>query len=54
MIEPPGAARNIGDDVIEAIVVETLEMASPDATHWSTRGPAAKHAIGHTTAREIW
>ena len=34
----PGAARTIGDDVIETIVVETLETAPPDATHWSTRG----------------
>ena len=34
----PGAARTIGDDVVEAIVVETLETAPPDATHWSTRG----------------
>ena len=33
----PGAARTIGDDVIEAVVVETLESAPPDATHWSTR-----------------
>ncbi len=30
----PGAARTIGDDVIEAVVVETLESAPPDATHW--------------------
>ncbi|MCA1699259.1 MAG: IS630 family transposase, partial [Actinobacteria bacterium] len=50
----PGAARTIGDDVIEAIVVETLETAPPDATHWSTRGLAAKHEISHTTVREIW
>ena len=50
----PGAARSIGDDVIEAIVVETLETAPPDATHWSTRGLAAKHGISHTTVREIW
>jgi transposase-like protein len=28
----PGAARSIGDDVVEAIVVETLETAPPDAT----------------------
>jgi hypothetical protein len=33
----PGAARNIGDDLIEAVVVETLESAPKDATHWSTR-----------------
>src|ERR1700674_4283149 len=50
----PGAARTIGDEVIEAIVVETLESAPPDATHWSTRGLAAKHGISHTTVREIW
>jgi transposase len=50
----PGAARTIGDDVIEAIVVETLETAPPDATHWSTRDLAAKHGISHTTVREIW
>lgn len=50
----PGAARTIGDDVIEAIVVETLETTPPDATHWSTRGLAAKHGISHTTVREIW
>lgn len=50
----PGAARTIGDDVVEAIVVETLETAPPDATHWSSRGLAAKHGISHTTVREIW
>jgi transposase len=50
----PGAARTIGDDVIEAIIVETLETTAPDATHWSTRGLAAKHGISHTTVGEIW
>jgi len=50
----PGAARTIGDDVIEAVLVETLETVPPDATHWSTRGLAAKHGISHTTVGEIW
>jgi transposase-like protein len=50
----PGAARTIGDDVVEAIVVETLETTPPDATHWSSRDLAAKHGISHTTVREIW
>ena len=50
----PGAERTIGDDVIEAIIVETLETAPPDATHWSTRGLAAKHGISHTTVGKIW
>ena len=40
--------------MIEAVVVETLESAPPDATHWSTRGLAAKHGISHTTVGEIW
>ena len=40
--------------MIEAVVVETLESAPPDATHWSTRSLAAKHKISHTTVREIW
>ena len=50
----PGAARTIGDDVIEAVVVETLETAPSDATHWSTRGLARKHGISHQTVAEIW
>jgi len=50
----PGAARKIGDDVVEAVVVETLETAPRDATHWSTRGLAAKHGISRQTVSEIW
>ena len=38
----PGAPRKIGDEVVEAIVIETLETAPDDATHWSTRDPAKK------------
>ena len=50
----PGAARTISDDTVEAVVVDTLESAPPDATHWSTRGLAAKHGISHQTVSEIW
>jgi transposase len=50
----PGAARTLGDDVVEAVVVDTLESAPPDATHWSTRALAAKHGISHQTVAEIW
>src|SRR5687767_4791035 len=35
----PGAARTIGDDVVEAVVVETLETAPPDATPLVDPGP---------------
>ena len=50
----PGAERTVGDDVVEAVVVDTLETAPKDATHWSTRGLAAKHGISHQTVAEIW
>lgn len=50
----PGAARTIGDDVVEAVVIDTLESAPRDATHWSTRSLAAKHGISHQTVSEIW
>lgn len=50
----PGAARTIGDDVVEAVVVDTLETTPPDATHWSTRGLAARYGISHQTVAEIW
>lgn len=50
----PGAARTISDETVEQIVVDTLETAPADATHWSTRGLAGKHGISKTTVAEIW
>jgi transposase len=50
----PGAARTIGDEVIEAILVDTLESTPGADTHWSTRGLAAKHGVGKTTVGEVW
>jgi len=50
----PGAKRTISDDTIEAVVVDTLETAPSDATHWSTRDLAKKHGISKTTVAEIW
>jgi len=50
----PGAARQIGDEIVEAIVVETLETAPRDATHWSTRSMAERHQISRQTVSEIW
>ena len=34
--------------------METRGSAPPDATHWSTRGLAAKHGVSHTTVGETW
>ncbi|QIX28731.1 IS630 family transposase [Nocardioides sp. JQ2195] len=50
----PGAARTIGDEIIEAVVVETLETAPKDATHWSTRSMAERHGISRQSVSEIW
>ncbi len=50
----PGAVRSISDDVVEAVVVDTLESAPADSMHWSTRGPAKKHGITRQTVSEIW
>ena len=50
----PGAVRTIGDEVIEAVVVETLETTPHDATHWSTRAMAERHGISRQTVSEIW
>ncbi len=50
----PGAARKIGDEIVEAIVVETLETTPRDATHWSTRALAERHGISRQTVSEIW
>jgi len=50
----PGAARTIGDDVVEQIVIDTLESLPKGATHWSTRSMADKHGISRQTVSEIW
>lgn len=50
----PGAARTVPDEIVEAIVVETLETTPKDATHWSTRALAQRHGISRQTVSEIW
>lgn len=50
----PGAPRKIGDDTVEAVIIETLESAPENATHWSTRDLAKKHGISHQSVSEIW
>ncbi len=50
----PGAKRTIADEVIEAVLVDTLESTPGEDTHWSTRGMAEKHGISRQTVSEIW
>lgn len=49
-----GAPRKIGDDVIEKVIVETLETTPGEDTHWSTRGMAQRHGISRETVGRIW
>ena len=50
----PGAKRTITDEMVEAVVVDTLETVPPDATHWSTRDLAKMYGISKTAVAEIW
>jgi hypothetical protein len=50
----PGAARTISDEVVGAVVVETLGTTPKDATHWPARSMAQRHGISRQTVSEIW
>ena len=50
----PGAQRSIADDVIEAVITDTLECTPGQNTRWSTRAMAARHGISLSTVAEIW
>lgn len=50
----PGAPRRVGDDLVEQVVIDTLETAPKNATHWSTRSMAQHHGISRQTVSEIW
>jgi len=49
-----GAPRKIGDDLIEEIVVKTLETQPANATHWSTRDMAKATGVSASTVHRIW
>ena len=50
----PGPPRKITDEVIEDVLVRTLETAPPDATHWSTRSMAKAAGVSQTAVSQIW
>ncbi len=50
----PGAPRTITDDMVEQVVVKTLEETPPGATHWSTRSMATATGMSATTVRRVW
>jgi len=50
----PGAPRKIGDEVVEAVIVKTLESKPTDATHWSTRSMAEAMSMSQASISRIW
>src|SRR3954468_2162448 len=50
----PGAPRKIGDDKIEAVVIQTLESTPRGQTHWSTRELARASGLSRMTISRIW
>jgi transposase len=50
----PGPARTITDDMVEAVIVRTLEGLPSDATHWSTRSLASEMGMSQSAISRIW
>jgi transposase len=50
----PGAPRQVGDDRIEEVVVQTLESTPRGQTHWSTRELAKATGLSRMTISRIW
>jgi transposase len=50
----PGAPRTIADDIVEALIVRTLEETPTDATHWSTRSMAKSTGMSQSAVSRIW
>jgi transposase len=50
----PGAARTIGDEQVERVLVATLETTPADATHWSTRSLARQLGMSQSAISRIW
>lgn len=50
----PGVPRSITDDMVEALIVRTLEETPKDATHWSTRSMAKTTGMSQSAVSRIW
>jgi transposase len=51
----PGAPRKITDEVVEAVIVKTLESTpAREDSHWSTRSMAAATGLSQTAVSRIW
>jgi len=50
----PGRPREIGDEQVEEVVIQTLETTPKGATHWSRREMARHVGLSPTTVGRIW
>jgi transposase len=50
----PGAVRTVTDEMVEAVIVKTLEEMPTDATHWSTRSMARTMGMSQSAISRIW
>ena len=50
----PGRPRTVGDDLVEQVIVRTLETTPKDATHWSTRSLARELGLSQSAVSRIW
>jgi transposase len=50
----PGAPRKIGDELIEELIVKTLEAKPRARTHWSTRLLAKETGVSQSSISRIW
>jgi len=52
--EGRGRKKEIKEDIIEAIIHDTLYTQPADSTHWSTRTLAKKHHVSHDFIKKVW
>lgn len=50
----PGGPRTVSDEMVEDLVVRTLETTPKGATHWSTRSMAKHVEMSSSTIGRIW
>ncbi|MFQ5765778.1 MAG: IS630 family transposase [Rhodospirillales bacterium] len=50
----PGVPRTISDEMVEAVIVRTLESTPRNATHWSSRMMARESGISTSSVQRIW
>jgi transposase len=50
----PRKPRSISDEVVEWVIVKTLEEQPANATHWSTRSMAAAAGTSQSAVSRIW